>query len=300
MDLTNIFNMKLRLLKKYHFNADHYKNCEVALLTQHGKESVLAPTLKETIGCIVTRVEDYNTDLLGTFSRDIPRLDTQVETARKKARIGMNLSGLKLGLASEGSFGPDPFTGMFSWNVEVLIWIDKENELEIVAMSQGKTNLANTLVTSWEEAETFTGTTGFPQHYLMVRPKGQNDPRIRKGIANWADLQASFEWALDKSENGCVYIETDMRAHANPTRMDNIRLAAEELAKKLSSTCPACNAPGYWIIQRLAGLPCSRCGQPTRETRAEVYGCCKCTHRVTIARTDLKYADPGRCDNCNP
>jgi YHS domain-containing protein len=36
----------------------------------------------------------------------------------------MDLSGLPIGLASEGSFGPDPFIGMFSWNVEMIIWID--------------------------------------------------------------------------------------------------------------------------------------------------------------------------------
>ena len=312
MELTNIFNTILQLLKKYtsnffisntkkyHFNADHYKNRQVALLTQHGKESVLAPTLKESIGCIVTRVEGYDTDLLGTFSRDIPRTGTQIEAARKKARIGMELARLPLGLASEGSFGPDPFTGMFSWNVEILIWIDKENALEIVAMSQGKSNLAHELTTRWEEAEAFAKQAGFPEHHLVVRPESENDSRIRKGIADWADLQESFSWALDKSENGYVYIETDMRAHANPTRMNNIRLAAEELANKLSSPCPACHTPGYWIVERLTGLPCSRCGTPTHETRAEVHGCCKCSHRVTTKRSDKAYADPGHCDSCNP
>lgn len=311
MDLTKILNTIFQLLKKYtsnffisntkkyHFYADHYKNREVALLTQHGKESVLAPTLKESIGCIVTTVEGYDTDLLGTFSRDIPRVGTQIETARKKARIGMELARLPLGIASEGAFGPDPFTGMFSWNVEILIWIDNENDLEIVAMSQGKTNLANVLTTNWKEAEAFAKKAGFPEHHLMVRPEGEDDPRIRKGICEWDDLHAAFVWGQEQSENGSVFIETDMRAHANPTRMNNIRLAAEELANKLSSLCPACGAPGYWVIERVAGLKCKRCGQPTRDTRAEVYGCSKCAHQATIERTEA-YADPGHCDDCNP
>ena len=171
--------------------------------------------------------------------RDIPRAGTQIEAARKKARIGMELAQLPLGVASEGSFGPDPFTGMLPWNVEVLIWIDNEYGIEISAVAQGKTNLANTLATNWQEAEAFAQTTGFPQHHLMVRPEGENDPRIRKGIADWSDLQAAFIWAFEQSENDRVFIETDMRAHANPTRMENIRLAAEELAKKLSCLCPA-------------------------------------------------------------
>lgn len=312
MDFTNIFNTKFQCIKnvtsdffigntqKYHFHADHYKNREVALLTQHGKESVLAPILKESIGCIVTKVEGYDTDLLGTFSRDIPRAGSQIDAARKKARIGMDLARLPLGLASEGSFGPDPFAGMFPWNVEILIWIDNESGIEVVAMAQGKSNQAHLLTDSWEEAEAFAQQAGFPQHHLIVRPESENDPRIRKGITNWADFQASFADALKMSENHRAYIETDMRAHVNPTRMENIKTASEELARKLSSACPACGTPGYWIVERLEGLPCKRCGQPTREIRAEVYGCCKCAHRVTVERCDSEYADPGRCDHCNP
>lgn len=300
MDLTNIFNTLLQRLKKYPINTHHYKNREVALLTQHGKESVLVPTLKESIGCIVTKVEGYDTDLLGTFTRDIPRAGTQIEAARKKARIGMELARLPLGIASEGSFGPDPFTGMLPWNVEILIWIDNEYGIEISAVAQGKTNLANALVTSWKEAEAFAKTTGFPQHHLMVRPEGENDPRIRKGIAELTDLKAAFTWAFEQSQNNKAFIETDMRAHANPTRMNNVRIAAEELAKKLSSNCPVCGVPGFWIVERLPGLKCKRCGSPTHETRAEVYGCCKCTHQVTIERTDKEHADPGHCDSCNP
>ncbi len=277
-----------------------YRDRQVALLTQHGKEQVIAAVLDPALGCRVERVTGYDTDILGTFSRDIPRAGTQIEAARKKARIGMELAGLPLGTASEGAFGPDPFTGMFPWNVEFVIWIDDERDLEVVGVAQGKTNLAHTLTANWEEAEAFARLAGFPEHQLVLRPEGENDPRIRKGITDWAELQTAFAWALELSENRRVFIETDMRAHANPTRMDNIRLAAEELAQKLCSTCPACRAPGFWIVERLAGLPCEACGEPTRETRADIHGCLKCAHRVTHERTDRKFADPGRCDYCNP
>lgn len=287
-------------MKKSHFSVDDYKNRQVALLTQHGKEEVLAPTLQESLGCIVTKVEGYDTDLLGTFSRDIPRAGSQIEAARKKARKGMELSGLKLGLASEGSFGPDPFTGMFSWNVEILVWIDQENDLEIIAMSQGKTNMAHTSVLTWEQVESFADKARFPEHYLMIRPESEDDQRIRKGICKWDDLREAFIWAQEQSRNGSVFIETDMRAHANPTRMNMISRAADELAAKLSSVCPVCKAPGYWVVERISGLKCHRCGQPTHEMRAEVYGCCKCSYKTTIERTDKMYADPGHCDSCNP
>lgn len=102
-----------------------YAGTRIALLTQHGKERVIASVLDTALGCQVERVGGYDTDLLGTFTREIPRAGKQLEAARKKARLGMEMSGLSLGLASEGSFGPDPMVGMFPWNVEFLIFIDR-------------------------------------------------------------------------------------------------------------------------------------------------------------------------------
>lgn len=75
--------------------------------------------------------------------------------------------------------------------------------------------------------------------------------------------------------------------------------------------CPECRsvwldrgAPGFWIgfwiVERVAGLACADCGASTRETRAEVHGCLKCAHRLTRPRIDPHYADPSRCDTCNP
>ena len=276
-----------------------YPGRQVALLTQHGKERVLAPVLEPALGCRVERVTGYDTDLLGTFTRDIPRAGTQLEAARKKARLGMDLAGLPLGLASEGSFGLDPFTGMFPWNVEFLIWIDDGFGLEIVGVAQGKTNFAHVLAASWEEAEAFARNAGFPEHHLVARPEHENNPRLHKGIADWAALRAAFEQALAQSDSRRVFIETDMRAHANPTRMEVIRLAAEDLVRKLCSLCPACGVPGFGIVERLAGLPCEDCGVPTRETRAEIHGCLKCAHRVTQV-ADMTSASAGRCDYCNP
>ena len=280
--------------------AGGYLGRRVAFLTQHGKEKVVAPALEAMLGCKVSHVTGYDTDLLGTFTRDIPRIGTQREAARRKARIGMELSGLPLGLASEGSFGPDPMTGMFAWNVELLVFIDDERGIEVTGVAQGKTNFSHLLTTDWAAAESFARQAGFPAHYLVVRPESEDDPRMRKGIAAWVALEAAFAWALAASASGRVFVETDMRAHANPTRMDNIRLATEDLVKKLCSLCPACSTPGFWIVERVTGLPCEACGAPTRETRAEVHGCLKCAHRLTRERTDRQSADPGRCDYCNP
>lgn len=277
-----------------------YSGQAVALLTQHGKEQVISPVLEAAIGCQVAHVTGYDTDLLGTFTREIPRAGTQIETARRKARIGMQLAGLPFGLASEGSFGPDPMMGMFPWNVEYLVWIDDLNDIELVGVAQAKANFAHLLARDWATVEPFARRWGFPAHYLVIRPEHENDPRIRKGISSWKELEAGFAWAKDESANGQVLLETDVRAHANPTRMSNIRNAAEDLANKLRSRCPSCSLSGFWIIERIPGLPCADCGSPTRESLAEIHGCVKCPHRLTYERTEGNTADPGRCNFCNP
>jgi len=277
-----------------------YRGQSVALLTRHHKERVIAPVLQPALGCRIELVGGFDTDLLGTFARDIPRDGTQLEAARKKARIGMELAGLKIGLASEGAFGPDPFTGMFPWNLEILVFIDDHSGIEVVGVAQGNAMSAHCLAEDWVAVEVFAHSVDFPRHQLVLRPDGQDDLRIRKGIADWSALKAAHAGAALESVNGHVFLEVDLRAHANPARMDNIRLAAEDLSRKLLSSCPACRVPGFWVIERIAGLPCGDCGAPTRETRAEVYGCVKCSHRVTRERPGSPWADPGRCDNCNP
>lgn len=272
----------------------------IALLTQHGKERAIAPVLELALGCRIDRVVGYDTDQLGTFTREIPRAGTQLEAARRKARIGMGMSGLPLGLASEGSFGSDPFVGMLPWNVEMLVFLDDERELEVVGVVQGGARFSHRLTAEWAAAEAFARESGFPEHHLVVRPQSEDDPRIRKGIDSWMGLGAAFVWAQEQSADALVFLEIDLRAHANPTRMANIRLAAEDLARKLCSLCPACGMPGFWIVERALGLACADCGAPTRETRAEILGCLKCVHRETRERTEPRYADPGLCDYCNP
>lgn len=277
-----------------------YQGRSVALLTQHGKERVIAPVLNPALGCLVERVAGYDTDLLGTFTRDIARAGSQLEAARRKARIGMDISGLSLGLGSEGAFGLDPFLGMFPWNVEFLVFIDDKQGLEVVGTGQAKANSAQRLASSWAEAQAFARAIGFPEYHLVIRPEGEGDGRIQKGIAGWPELKAAYASAVSESQSGQAYLEVDLRAYANPARLITIRLAAVDLAKRLNSLCPACCTPGFWIVESVPGLPCEACKAPTRQLRAEIYGCLKCSHRVTTELIDRRYADPGHCDHCNP
>lgn len=277
-----------------------YSGRRIALLTQHGKERVIGPVLDAALGCRVERVGGFDTDALGSFTRDIPRVGSQIEAARRKSRIGMELSGLPLGLASEGAFGPDPMAGLFPWNVELLLFIDAERGIELTGMAQQATRFAHLLTDDWEAAARFARQAGFPEHHLVVRPQGQDDTRIEKDLSNWTALEAAFNRVRALAENGQVFLENDVRAQAHPARREVIRLAAEDLAVKLNSHCPECGAPGFWVTACLRGLPCADCGASTREVRADIYGCPKCAYRETRERIGVEHADPSRCDYCNP
>ena len=48
-----------------------YAGRPIAFLTQHGKEQVVSPILNKALGCQIERVSGFNTDELGTFTRDM-------------------------------------------------------------------------------------------------------------------------------------------------------------------------------------------------------------------------------------
>jgi DNA-directed RNA polymerase subunit RPC12/RpoP len=272
----------------------------IALLTQHGKERVLAPVLEPALGARLVRVDGFDTDQLGTFTREIPRAGTQLQAARRKAQLAIELSGHRQGLGSEGSFGPDPMVGMFPWNVEVLVYLDADSGLELVGLAEGPCEQLQQDIRDWTELQATARAAGFPAQGLVLRPDHADDPRIHKPEGDWAALEAAYRTARAQSSSGLVVVEYDLRAHRNPARMQRIREAAENLAARHASRCPACASPGFWAVKRVPGLPCAHCGLPTRETIADVYACPACAHREVRERPGVTVADPGRCDVCNP
>lgn len=277
-----------------------YLGRRVALLTQHGKEQVLKPVVEAALGCVIEHIDRYDTDLLGTFTREAPRPGTQMNALRRKARKGMELSGLPLGMASEGSFGPDPFTGLIPWNVELLMWIDDELGIEVVGVAQGPGRCGQLLTDDWAALEAFAAREDFPRHHLVLRPEHQDDSRVHKGLSDPAQLRRTFEACLGMAANGQVFAETDLRAFANPSRMERIGQAAADLVQRLQTCCPVCAAPGFSVTARVPGLPCEACGLPTAGHLSEIRTCLHCRHQVTVPRTDRRFADPAHCNHCNP
>lgn len=276
-----------------------YAASRIALLTQHGKERVLAPLLGEALGARVEVMSGFDTDTLGTFTRDVPREGTQLDAARRKARIALELSGGSLGLGSEGAFVPGPF-GLGSWNLELVTLVDAERGIEVTGTAHGPGLHAHGIVRSSAELEALAARARFPEHALVVRPDGPDDPRPRKGIDSPAALAEAFEEARLLSASGAVFVESDLRAHRHPSRMALIAKAGADLASRLCTPCPGCGCPGFGFRESVPGLACAACGTETGEPRADVHACVRCGLEDERPRQETAAASPAHCPLCNP
>ena len=111
----------------------------------------------------------------------------------------------------------------------------------------------------------------------------------------------SIARAAAESDDGVAHVETDMRAHLNPTRMAVIRKLAFRLARRIATPCPGCAAPGFGQTGEVIGLPCEWCESATEMIRLESWSCAACSYREERPRRDgLRRAPAQHCPHCNP
>jgi hypothetical protein len=174
---------------------------------------------------------------------------------------------------------------------------DKQNNLECVAeYVSTETNYTKSDFQTVTEAVSIAEQAGFPSHAIIVSYMINDRKQFIKGITDVEELKKACKIALQNKE---ATIETDMRAHLNPTRMLAIQKATIHLAEKLNSFCPKCQFPGFSITSTLPGLPCENCSLPTRLTKAVIKCCARCNF-TSEELIESAYADPMYCDNCNP
>lgn len=275
----------------------------LGVATLHGKERVIGPALMQALPLSgFTAIDGVDTDRFGAFSGEVQRTADPLTTARLKAQHGAEVSGLDLVIASEGSFGPYPPAPFVPCDEEFLLLFDardgsffEHRHVSLTTVFGGE--LCTTLGMVCEFAERMR----FPEHQLVIRRKESwepGDPQV-KGVADRERLLEVAGKLID--ERGSCWVETDMRAMANPTRMAVIAETAERFANELVTTCPACGTCWFRITDALPGLPCGLCAWPTQSTRAHRRTCRACAHSMEVPRTDGKaYEDPGHCDRCNP
>jgi hypothetical protein len=277
-----------------------FKGRSLLIATKHKKEEVIAPIFERELGvkCFVSA--DFDTDELGTFSGEIERKFDPITTARKKCLMAMDLANCDLAVSSEGSFGPHPTMFFAPAGDEFLIFIDKKNDLEIFARELStETNFYGAEIRNETELREFAEQVKFPSHGLIIKKVKDDFTDIVKSITSCENLESVFNDFASKY--GKAYIETDMRAMYNPTRMSVIESATWKLTKKIKTCCPNCGTPGFSVTDSFQGLPCGDCNFPTRSTLSFIHSCQKCSFTKTENHPNGKHSeDPMYCDVCNP
>lgn len=277
-----------------------FEKRSIIIATKHGKEQVIGPILQEKLGLNWFVDSSFDSDQFGTFTGEIKRSDDAFSTVRQKCLAAMQHARCDLGIASEGSFGTHPTYFFSKANEEIILLIDLKNGLEIVARSLStETNLDGMYLETYDDLNAFATACQFPSHGLILRTHPDASESMVKGIDSWELLRSAFT-ALHK-KHGRVYVETDMRAMHNPTRMKHIESVAQQLITKIQSTCPSCKTPGFSVQKVIRGLRCTQCNHRTQRVLSHVSICQKCNFT-----TEKKYPygkqteDPMFCDVCNP
>ena len=279
---------------------DLFKGRSLAIATMHGKEQVIAPVIEKALGVKAILPVNFNTDDFATFAGEKARYLTPLETAIAKAKKACELTGCTLAVASEGSFGPHPTLYFMSADDEVMVLVDTENDLHFKArLISTTTNFNGEAFNNWLDVKIFADKIGFPAHALIARQNAADVEDLTKGLNSWSLLESTVANYLTKY--GSVFLETDMRAMHNPTRMNVIEQVTQKLLEVILNDCPRCKAPGYDICEVVQGLPCSECGSATKATLAYQYKCNSCNYASIKEFPNGKaYENPQFCDYCNP
>ncbi|NDD07736.1 MAG: hypothetical protein EB099_04400, partial [Actinobacteria bacterium] len=261
-----------------------YRHSAAAIATKHLKEQIIAPRFAQLE--IALQVAPVDTDLLGTFTGEIERVGTPKEVALRKARLGMQATGLPYGIASEGSIGPDPMVPFLYSDIECLAWVDDLLGIEIVEFHRSMEIVAaHAVIDSGFDLEGFLKKADFPNHGLIVKSKAG----ITKGITNPVDLEKALT-------NDAISIESDLRSQFSPSRQKNIAVVAQQLVGRLAVLCKQCQNPGFGVVGNLYGLECVECKNfMEKAVRGKRLGCFKCDYREEIENEKM-FVQPADCD----
>jgi hypothetical protein len=277
-----------------------YFGRSAVLTSKHKKLEHFRPIFQSQIGISVSEIS-LDTDLLGTFSGEIERLDPPRETAIKKATMGMEATGITLGIASEGAIGPDPIIPWVQSNYELALFLDSESGLVISESITSPEIVAATIkVRMGDDLEDFLRRADFPRHHLIVRSEMNPDAQIFKGVADLPSLIMAIKSCAQESPSRIANIESDFRALHSPSRQLNIERVARRLSQRIATLCPGCNLPGWGRVDYLKGVECNQCGDLNDQIISqEILGCSRCDFRE-LGEVINSQITPDRCSSCNP
>ena len=277
-----------------------YSRKEAVITTKHEKGKLVAPAFQKILGLQVSEC-NTDTDTLGTFTGEIERKQSPRETVLIKARLGIEKSGVSIGIASEGSIGADPYIPFINSDLEMMAFVDAEHDIEIVeSLRSTEIVTATKIIHAQDDLTEFLQRADFPNHKLIVRTQKRPTTFCIKGIDDEYSLRKAIDSVKNEDPDGVVVIESDLRAHCSPSRQKIISELSAKLATRIKQCCPECDAPGWGVVTYVKGVPCSACKRISENAiKEEVLGCSKCLHQQS-GKIIANLLDPSRCDWCNP
>lgn len=277
-----------------------FENRTLFIATKHEKEKVIKPIFEKGLKVRCLSSTELDTDQLGTFSGEVDRLLSPLETLNAKVELGHVHSGIDLVVATEGSFGPNPYLPFCAAHDELILLKDFKHQVCYTArILSTETNFNSKQILDRTELTEFCQQVGFPEHGLILRNDTHSFKYFMKGIQHWETLFEAYEKCVEKY--GTVFVETDMRAMFNPLRMEQIKQVTQKLVDKIHVKCPACSMPGFDVVSIVPGLPCQICATPTESILKKIKGCSFCDHQEILEFPNgRKYEDPTFCPLCNP
>lgn len=261
---------------------------QVALLTMHDKARLIAPALR-CLDWELSVQSNFDTDSLGSFSGERQRFMSPYDCALRKAALAADLSGLDIGIGSEGSYSPGPY-GLGTFNLELLCCVNVTAGWVVTGRFYGPSMAQQWQISDTTQLHQALETVVTGQHLLL-----QQGQLIVKGLsAEQAARRASV-----MLQQGVLTLSYDLRAHLNPERQVHITKAATDLVSRIQSVCPNCGIPGFWPDKTISGLPCEACGIPTSLTLRKEACCQRCDYRQ-VQPIAASFANPQYCPECNP
>lgn len=273
---------------------------KIALPTLHKKGDQIIPAFRDLHPFDIIEVA-IDTDSFGTFSGEVERQLTPRDAAIAKARLAIEETGWSGAIASEGSIGADPYLPLLITDREVMVFIDVEEGVIIEENYRSFDIIAAKMeYRPGDDLSKFLREADFPNHHLIVR--GVRDGKVVaiKGIDDEEKLNIALHEISILNEEDKLIIESDLRAHASPSRQRNIATLALILAKRVANRCPDCECAGWGRVDHEFGVECIECShKDMRIARRVMDGCSRCGLRKPgqILRESI---EPGECELCNP
>jgi ribosomal protein S27AE len=282
--------------KTRHSIEQNIVNQKVALLTKHGKQTLIAPLFLEAFNTTIVHTDSFDTDLLGAFDHSVERALSPSQAALKKAYLSCEATGCNQGIGSEGSI--NSIFGVGLVDEEYLAFVDIEKKLEVVArvhlgLALGPIQADTVMALQAQLSK-------YHEEQAWMLSTNKFDDATQK--EQWEKGLTATELMLrfNDSAHFDVYLEPDFRAMHCPDRRVVITKCAEKLIEQLNSFCPECGKVDFDECHAKARyLTCELCTLPTNQIQEQAKTCSACgfEERITNVKT---VGSAFYCSFCNP